>query len=325
MRTFAVGLCLLVAASTASAQIAYVPDAMPSVGGSGNEPMNFPSTTGRYQQVLDAQYLPNQPVRFNAVAFAQAGLSPTQFQVSGDFQLRLAHTTLSCPTANLNNNMPPVPTDLAKVTNGYTYNAPQLSGWADFTTTQDFGYDGMSNLILEVRFRGQNTGLGFVCRTDSRIGRAWASSTSTDNFNASTGSMSCSNGLKTRLVYVSTDVLLAPNTVQVGNTLGIGLSGLKSGDTFQIAASFTNTPLRLTASRTIHLGFDNLFRASVTVGPPIFNNYVNVVPAAGRTGASLRVPNFPALAGVAIYHAAVTVGNGMISGATNTAGTMIIP
>lgn len=308
----------------AAAQPAYIPDNMPSVGGNSNEPLNMSSTSGRYQQIIPAQYLPMTPVKITKIAFAQASVSPTTFQVSSDFQIRMSHTTLTCPTSTFANNMAPVPTVLVSARNGYTYNAPQLSGWADFTTTQDFGYDGMSNLCIEVRFRGQNTSLGFWTRSTGGIGKVYANSTSADNYNATTGTASCTNGLKVRLDYTRNNCLVADETASVGGALQVALFGLNPGETHVVAASFGKFPLQAGPFK-VYLAPDGLFNASLTVGPPLFNNYVNFVPGAGNTGAILQVPNVPALAGTIVYHAAVTFANNRVTGATNTGGTLIVP
>ncbi len=300
---------------------AYIPDNVPSSGGGNNWPLNFSSTTGRFIQLLNAQYLPTAPVKIVDVAFSRYSTSyPSSFSAK-QFQMRMSHTTMTAFVSTFASNFAPCPTNLINTTSGFTYSPPNINQWSDFGTTCDFGYDGKRHICLEIRYRGQNTALGFPCRS-ATIPRVWANSTTADNYVATTGAARTNGGLKTRLTYVKDNILLAPDTASIGTSAAIQGIGLALGDFYQIAASLGQTPLPLGKCH-ICLAVDNVLIASINIGPPLFNGYAGVVPVGGGVNAKFAVPKIPALIGLCVYHAAVTYSKSGVTGCTNTAGTQL--
>jgi hypothetical protein len=313
-------LLALLAGPALAQGYAYIPDNIPSSGGGNNWPLNFSSTTGRFIQLLDSQYLPNAPVKFVDVAFSRYSTTyPSSFSAK-QFQMRMSHTTRTVVTSTFANNFAPCPTNVINTTSGFTYAPPNINAWGDFGTTCDFGYDGKRSICLEIRYRGQVTSLGFPCRSAS-IARVWANG-SGDNWVAVTGSTGSSGGLKTRLTYVKDNILLAPDTASIGTSVAVQGVNMAIGDFYQIGASLGQTPLSF-GNCHICLDVDAILFASLLVGPPIFNGYAGTVPVGGSVNAKFAVPNLTALIGLCVYHAGVSYDNKGVTGCTNTAGTQL--
>jgi len=307
----------------AVAQYSYIPDNNPATGGGNNWPLNFSSTTGRFIQLLNAQYLPSAPVKIVDVGFSRYSTTYPSSFFAKQFQMRMSHTTQTTTVSTFATNFQPCPTNLIDTTAGYTYAPPNINQWSDFGTVADFGYDGTRNICLEIRYRGQATTLGFPCRS-ATVARVWANSTSQDNYVAVSGSASSSGGLKTRLTYVKDHVLVAPDVISIGSSGIINLYGMPPGLFYQLAASFGQDPLPL-GPCTVFLTPDSLMILSVLLGPPTFTQYAGTIPATGQARAQLSVPAIKQLVGLCVYHAAISYGAKGISGCTNTGGTQLVP
>ncbi len=321
-------VAFVLVAGSVMAQKAYVPDSNPAAGSNNIWPWDMSSTTGRFIQILDAKYLPNAPVKITEVAFTRhSRFSRNTSFFAKQFQMRMSHTTSKCPLSlKFADHCAPCPTNLIDTSSGFTYSLPTGDTWVDIGTHCDFGYDGKRNICLEVRFRGQNTALGFVGWADgSGTPRLMSKLTTIDNYNAPVGSNTwCTNGLKVCLTYDKRCILLAPDTAKIGGSTPIQLINMPVGQFYQIAASFGQTPLTL-GNCTICLNPDAIFWASIFGGPPIFNGYAGVVPSGGSTAGKFSVPNIPVLAGICVYHAAIAFGKGGIICCTNTAGSELAP
>ncbi len=327
----------LLAAPALAQNFGHFPSNTPTTGGGNSWPMNFSSTTGRFIQILNplASDLPTgTPLKITDVALAPT--SSTQFVCSADFQLRMSHlntmstfnttsTVTTTPSATYAAELGPVPTNLINRVSGITWGGA-ASTWNDFGLDSHFGWDGQSAIVLEIRYRGQNTAGGSSCHSDPGIARVWSNTTSADNFVATTGSPSSSSGLKTRLTYTTSHVCVAPETAKLGTPSPIFLTGFTPGGTYILAASLGQTPFPLpaTPSCTIALDLDGVFQASQTVGAPLFTNYAGQVAANGSATPLFQPPNFPVLVGVKVYHAAVGI-NGSIVSCSNTSGTQLAP
>lgn len=336
MKSFALSVAAvgMLALPVVGQNYAHFPANTPASGGSNSFPMNFSSTTGRFIQFLDptnSTDLPTgTPLKITEVAFARSATNPTQFLCTGDFQMRMSalsamstFTSNSIPDPAFGSHLTGCPTELINSTSGFTYNAPTQNAWQDFGTTCDFGWDGRSIIVLEIRYRGQVTSLGFSCRSDGGMPRIWANSTSADNFVATSGSARRNLGLYTRLEYVKDHICLVPETTQLGASSPIALTGFSAGESYQIAASLGQTPFTI-GNGMLCLTVDSVFQASVLIGGPIFGNYAGTIPASGNSGGTFAPPAIPALAGVCVYHAAVGLSGAGIA-VTNTAGTMLVP
>lgn len=320
-------LVLLVLVSVpATAQYIYVPDSNPGAGSNNIWPFNMSSTTGRFIQILEAKYLPTAPVKITEVAFTRYSSSGPTLFTAKQFQMRMSHSTSTCPLSlTFADHMAPCPTNLIDTTAGLTYSTPTQSVWTDIGTNCDFGYDGKRSICLEVRFRGQTTSDGFACWADGNgTPRLMSKLTTIDNYAAATGSNTwCTNGLKVRLTYDKSCILLAADAAPIGSTEGISIVNMPGGDMYQIAASLGQTCMNF-GNCKVCLDVDGVFVASIVLGPPVFTNYAGLIPKSGNAVGKFLIPRIPALVGLCVYHAAVAYDPRIgITCCTNTAGMQL--
>jgi len=300
----AVGLVLatLTAAAVDAQNYAYVPDNNLNSGGSNSYPFRSAPNSWRYQMLHLAKYLPGQPVRITEMALAASTSSPPVFKAS-DFQIRMAHTTANTLSTTFAQNFgtPPV-----TVLNGaFQYQSTYLQ-WVDLGLQQSFLYDGTSNLVVEIRYRGR-TSAGPSFRSDPSMHRAW-NTTDPDPYAATVATKgTTSYGLKTRFTYDSITLVLS-GSPQPGGTVDLDMSSPgDAGKPFQLASSLGTGPIQL-GSRQIGLTPDDLM--VITTGgllPGIFINFSGLLNAQGKAKAQIQIPNLPALKGVRIYNAFVTI------------------
>ncbi len=323
---------IALAVATTAAQFGHFPSDTPSSGTRNGWPWLFASTTGRFVQFLDpakSDLSTGAPLKITDVAFAREGPQSTLFKCSRDFQLRMSHlnttsTFTTAPSPTFADDLGPCPTNLIHRRTGFIYSTPTANVWHDIGTECDFGWDGKSIIVLEIRFRGHDTALGFSCWADSGIPRGWANAPTADNYDAPTATLtSASFGLKTRVAFVKDHICLVPETTQLGVGSLVSLVGFKPGSAFQIGASLGQTPTPV-GNCNICLDADAILWASLNVGPPVFGRYAGISDANGNGTGRFRPPANPALAGLCIYHAAVGM-SPVGTSCTNTAGTRLVP
>ncbi len=291
--------------------------------GTNSWPFSFSSTTGRFQQFLDGTLLPAGPLKIVNIALSAS--SGVQFSCTGDFQMRMSNTpTLSSPSSMFASNQVPCPTNLIERTNGYTYTPVGTAQWSDFNPDATFGWDGKSNICVEIRYRGKTSSIRN--HSDTSIPRAWSNVTSIDNYSAATGNFAATTlGLVCRLEYVTDHICITDATTRIGSASNVALAGFTPGETYIIAASLGQTPFPVpSAGCSLALDLDGVFKASQTVGAPIFTNYVGVVGPSGFATAQFAPPAIPALAGLCVYHAAIGINTSVVN-CTNTSGTQLVP
>jgi len=307
---------------TAQAYI-YNPANTPGSGGTNSWPFRS-YTAWRFQFIIDASVMTNAPIKILDIAF-----SPQYNSIftSSNFQMRMGHTThknfSGSGTTKFDDMLGPCPT--------IVYNGPftwsgTAATWCDLGLQAAFGYDGVRNICVELRYNGGSANQRVY--TDASIARAYThTSYSADPFNEPNWYVPISGemmGPIHRLTVDRTCILLAPDTVPIGSTAAIQFVQGPAGAFYLIAASFGQTALPL-GPCTIYLTPDTLFLASILVGPPIFNYYTGVLPASGTSAGKLLVPKANALIGLCIYHAGVAYDKGGIKCCTNTDGTQITP
>lgn len=308
-------------------QFVYVGSNSPSAGGTNSWPWNFPSTTGRFIQILPASALStvSGPYKITEVAFSRASGTTGVFNAK-QFQMRMSHTTVAgAPNLTFALNMDPCPINLIDTASGYTYSTPSANAWTDVRTHCDFAWDGKRNICLEIRYRGHATSGGFSCRSGS-IARAWANSSTADNYVAPTALYtSTSLGLNTRLTIDRRCICLTPDTGPLGSTVPVTIFNMPGSTAFRIAASLGQGPLALAKNCNLCLDTDSVFWASVLIGPPYFNGYFGTTSTAGTATAKFVVPKIKALVGICVFHAGLAYGPNGIICCTNTDGTQIVP
>ncbi len=331
----ALALCCLSVTLAAQGTI-YNPSNTPNTGGANSWPFRGISTTQgtrwRFQFIINASVLPNAPIKITDIAFAP---TVTKVWSATQFQVRMGHTTYNSfvkaavQPACFDNMLGPCPT--------ICYNGPikwacKANAWSPIRLRCPFGYDGRRNICVEIRYNGGPGSNGVTTRTASSINRAYMHNISAFGGVADPWNHPCwidpipgqAMGPKHCLSYARTCVLLASDTVKVGQTAGISIIQGPSGGFYQIAASLGQGPGFSVGNCHICLSVDPTFWASIFVGPPVFNNYAGTLTASGSGGGKFAVPNIPFLAGLCVYHAAILFGKGGIC-CTNTDGTKIVP
>jgi hypothetical protein len=295
---------------------AYGPSNTPTAGTCNTYPMGWGSE-GRFQMVVDAQYLPPVPTKITDLAFAPC--ATTNF-VAKQFQVRMTHTTLTTFASSLNFDPNLGACPIVVYDGPMSWNAVQDT-WSDFNLKCAFGYDGKRNLLIEIRYMGGANGTSV--HRDTVNPRLFASGSGT--YSATTGSTDSGTtkaGPKVRLTLDGRCYLTVGDTMSIGGKNAVSLMNFPVGGYYQIAASFGQMPLTF-GKYTICLAPDNLFFTSLLVGPPVFNNYGGTTSICGTGQGILLIPSIPGLRGVCVYHAAIAYTRSGIVGATNTGGSAL--
>lgn len=319
-------LVLLIGVTAGAQGYTYHPSNTPTAGGSNGWPFTSSKTEWRFSYILDASTLPNAPIKITEIAWA---FSSTTTKVAKQLQIRMGHTTHknygTSGTTLFDDILGPCATI---VYDGPYKLATTANVWTDLGLQRTFGYDGKSNLVIEVRYY-QTSGSASV-RSDASLPRAYTHSGYSANayndpkwYTPIPGEFM---GPKTRLTYVKDNIVLTDTTQSIGSTAAVNYVNGTGGHTVQLAASLGQNPLNLGAC-TIYLNTDGVFFYSVSTGVPIFNAYAQILPGTGpqSTFGKFALPKIPALVGLCVYHSGITHLRGTIIGCANTDGTKIVP
>jgi len=125
-------------------------------------------------------------------------------------------------------------------------------------------------------------------------------------------------------VYVSSATLIGSGTGQPGSSINFTLTSAgDAGLTYQLGSSLGNGPIPID-TRSLGLSPDHLLALSVGgLLPFVFQNYVGVLDKQGAATAALNIPNFPALKGVRIYNAFLTLKATAPSGVSSISNTFL--
>jgi len=245
----------------------------------------------------------------------------------------MAHSSTHTLTSNLVSNIGPSPTTLIDVQGGnYTFNAT-ASKWTSLGPVQKgFDYDGKSALIIEIRYRGHGTlNQGSVSirgfTSSSNSNRVWANGSYPsppfpDPYSATMGYGPYTSGaIRVRLTYVETVITLS-GTTSPGGTVDLDLmSAVDPNRPYQAASSLGTGPIPID-TRVLNLSPDDLMVVSVNgYLPSVFLNYTGVLDASGKAKAQIKIPNLPALKGVRIHSAFITLNPAAPSGVSSISNT----
>jgi hypothetical protein len=318
-------LVLLVGASLGAQGYIYNPSNTPTAGGGNAWPFTSSYSAWRFSFIVDASVLPNAPIKITDVALAFTG---SVTKTAKQLQVRMGHTThknySGSGTTSFDVILGPCPTIVYDGPLNWPITANQ---WEDMGLQRSFGYDGKRNVVIDIRYHG-GANAAYV-RTDPTIPRAYISTQRTaDPYNSPTwfvpiyGEMM---GPKHRLTYVKDNILIAPDSLQVGTSGAIAYGNGPGGDFYRIAASLGQSVQWHFGKCSLFLDPDGVFNYSVLFGAPIFNNYSGVLSAAGGAAGKFAVPAMKQLVGICVYHAGVAYNTGGVSGCTNTDGTLLTP
>ncbi len=293
---------LTLAASATAQSFVYVPDNVPSSGGSNAIPFwaEWSAIQGeiRFQELYTAAQLGNMAFTIQDVAMASNYNGTFGAQL---FEIRAAHSTSTMLVQTMDTNIP----NPVTLFNGPTTIATSLGQWAPFGTTATFAYNGTDSLVLDIRYKGGVTtsigGGGSQGRfVSAAINRAWAYG----NFNATSWSGSdFAAGIKTRFTVTTTD-LTGTGSISIGGMHSFTMSSpANPGRNVQMGTSLGAGPTPI-GTRSIGLTVDSLLIASIGGNlPTVFAGYSNSLSAAGRASAQLNIPTITALIGLDLHHA----------------------
>jgi len=300
---------LALLALTASAGDIFVPDNNVTSGACNNFPFN-PNWTGasgsfRYQLVIPSSLLGNTACGITHVAFASC--TTVTFNAT-KFEMQMSHTTVTNPGLTFANNLP----NPQVVVPAGPFSWSRVGGtWNPITLAQPFLYNGMDNLTIEIRYDG-GTLTGGSTSNDRQTNnlafnyvRLWRYGTG--SYTNPTASGSDQRGLKVRLTCADA-FIFGGGTPRPGNTVNLGLRAVNDAALpYQVGTSLGTGPIPIGA-RQLNLSPDSLLVA--TVGgflPTIFQSYAGILSATGQGLAKIVIPGDPALVGVRLHSAFVTI------------------
>ncbi|MBN2490210.1 MAG: hypothetical protein JXQ29_05120 [Planctomycetes bacterium] len=306
MRMLATLLMLLLATTVTRADEVYVPDPSANVGTNNSIPFHaeWSPIAGaiRYQALYTAAQLGNQPFQVRDIAFAPMY---TGTFTATQFQLRVSHTSATSLAALLDQNLPN-PTTLYDGPLTYPIVTDQ---WSALGLQGMFAYDGTGNLVVDLRYMGGvNTvasgSFGKFRYVNNAIPRNWAY----NNYNATTRSgTDTTAGLKTRFTVDRTSITGSGNPTPGAAVDFALLAPADAGLPYQVGTSLGDGPTPID-TRTIGLSLDDLLVVSTSkLWPAVFTGYAGLLDAQGQAKARMNIPNLPALKGIRLHTAFVTL------------------
>lgn len=297
-----------------AAQTVGVPDNDPTMGICNSFPMAS-STEWRYQQLIPASALPAARFKITDMAYAPCNSGTETYRA---FQVRMALTTLTALTNNFDTNLGRCPVTVLN-SPSFTWNYT-ANTWSLLGLQCAFAHDGVRNLVVEVRYSNR-AGSGTSCHRDT-LPRAYTSGAGASS--NPTASTVTTGALKIQFTIDRTCVLFhspEPEIVQVGSAAKLGVQTAPAGAPYQIATALGHATQLSVGSCSICLNPDIIFLLSIS-GNPLFSGYAGTVSASGFYSGAYMVPNIPALAGICLSHASITI-NPVCC--TNTITSLIVP
>jgi hypothetical protein len=302
-------LCLVLVLAfgpTLSAGDVFHPDANASGGSLNGLPWSQQEV--RYQALVPASVFGGKTRRITELAFAP-GASGT-FTAS-QCEITLAHlpTTSRFSTtfaANLQK-------DKTVMFSGPISWVHVKDQWCPLGLTTVFNYNGNDSVVVEVRFQG---GQGGVSCHSGPVGVVFLNGAG--SYAAPTaGNIAPLLAPKMRFTYQET-VIAASGSPSPGGTIDLDLvSSADRGAAYQVGSSFGTGPIKID-SRRLHLSPDDLLVLSVSGNlPAVFSGYVGTLDTSGKARAKVHIPAIPALKGVRVYSAFVTLVSSAPSGVSN--------
>jgi hypothetical protein len=303
-----VWLCLLALFAASSSFVRadeiYIPANTPTTGGANSWPFSATSsrTEWRYQLVINPSFLGNQAATLIDIAFAP---TTSGTHTATTFEVRMSHTTAATSSTFAVN----LPTPVQVLYKQNWIWSPVAATWTSLGLASPFNYNGKDRLCIDIRYVGGalSNGFGGACYYDTGAhDRTWLYGTS-GVWNAATGSVGAGSGLKMRIT-VSRAQLIPGGTGQPGSLLDLNLlAPSDAGRPYQVGTSLGAGPIPI-GNFKLELSPDDLLVASTSGAlPMIFRNYAGLLDASGKALARLAIPAIPALKGVRLYSAFLTI------------------
>jgi hypothetical protein len=294
-------LMLILFVSPTWADEIYVPSNTPGNGTMNAFPFNSQyGNEWRYQLIIPAARLGNRPMQLTDIAFAPSGSG--DFRAS-TFEVRMSHSTVA-PSRTFAVNLPNPRVVL--LSNAFIWNTTNQA-WSPIGLTKPFTYNGVDFLTIEIRFKGGIRGNGFSGNcyqsqgTHSRVYNR-----SPGAYTATTGSVDNGN-IKIRITILGASITVS-GTGRPGTTVTLDLaSPSDAGRVYQLASSLGTGPIPI-GLRRLNLSPDNLLVITVfNQLPTVFVGYAGTFDTNGKAKASINIPNLPALTGIRVNSAFVTL------------------
>ena len=305
-------LLLLMLAATAplTAGDFYHPDSNAAAGVLNAMPWSY--TEARYQALVPASVLGGKSCLITDVAFATGALSTF---TATQCEITLAHlptpgTLTTIFSTNLQN-------DVTVVYSGpITWPCAQ-DQWSPLGMKGTFAYNGVDNIVIQIRYQG-GTG-GVSCRSGA-VRMVYASGAG--SYNTPNASPQLTKGSpKLRLTFSETVLALA-GSPSPGGVVDLNLrSTADAGLGYQLGSSFGTGPIPID-SRQLNLSPDALLVLTVSGNlPMVFENYAGLLDAQGLASARIRIPALPALKGLRLHTAFLTLLSTAPSGVAHISNT----
>jgi hypothetical protein len=305
MRTTLLLLSLLVVTvvSTAPAGDISVPDNNPATGAACNAipwSASFMGGEARYQALVPAKMMGGQPALLYELAFAPCAAPNTLTATT--LVITFAHTTMPSLSSTWANNLQKDATVMYNGVGAYTGTQNQ---WSPIGLTNTFLYNGVDNLVVEVKYKASATG-GFSCWRSSNIERGWRTGAGAFS-NPTASSVGSMAALKMQFLFHDIRIVLTGKPTP-GGTVSLMLEAPPDGGLpYQAASSFGQGPIMI-GSRALALSPDALMGLSTSgLLPTVFKNFAGILDKAGKGQADVVLPNTPLIKGLRIYNAFVTV------------------
>jgi hypothetical protein len=196
-----------------------------------------------------------------------------------------------------------------------TWNYASGGQWVPLRLQCAFDYNGVDELVVELRFRG---GAGGPCllgsATEPRA--TWATGPGSYDAPAATG-CNARTGVKLRLTFTEVKLLGDP-PAPGGSQAIVWNAPFDGGRGYLAAAALASAPGIALDCRTIPLALDPLLVLSL-VDPVRFEGFQGALDFRGEANAALHVPPGP-LSGVAVHLAFVVPAAGAPSGVRSVSG-----
>jgi hypothetical protein len=303
---FAIALLALLVIPAAGDEI-YVPGNNPALGAGNYWPWDTgTSPEWRYQLLFTAAQLNSKAGVIKDIAFAPI---TTGTHTSQKFEMTFSHTTAVGLASTWASNLPNPVTVYPE--GPLTWN-PVKDTWSPIGLQRTFTYNGVDNLVVDLRYFGGVMSGGFsgFCRSDN----GWATTIlrSWDNragaYTSPTALSANRNlGLITRFT-IDLVTIVGSGVTRPGGKVTLALNApADPGLTYQVGSSLGLGPTPI-GSRMLQLSLDDLL--VVSVGgflPGIFQNYAGKLDLKGQGQAAIQILNDARLVGVRIHTAFLTL------------------
>jgi len=313
-RSLLVLFVIMTGAALATADDVYVPNSTVSGGGNtipfgGQRPSSSnPNGEFTYQWWIPAASLGGKsgPITDLAVLPRQTGI-----HTALKCKIAMSHNTLTRPSSTFAQNLPNPVTVFPE--GPWSFSVTK-NAWCPFNlNTSGFVYNGRENLTIQIRFFGSKASVqGSVSYVDCWDQSITGAATriykyGTGTYTATSGSVTTQLGLKIRLT-INAATLTGTTPTRPGDTVNLGLkSPQDAGLPYLVGTSLGTGPIPID-TRKLYLTPDDLLVITVNgYLPMIFKRYAGFLSATGQGVADIAIPNDPALVGVDLNSAFITL------------------